>query len=139
QAPRVVAASLRCVGRGRAVSVPSRRNRAIYTLSRFAPSSLMSRLAARGREVPGAVPGASAGRNGAVRAVPREAMRKGEYDASHLEDGSGPIGSRPRSRTGVLLQWCPDLLEGETAETTGDRRRSPPPARLSARPSRRPC
>ena len=49
QAPRVVAESLRDVGRGRAVSVPSRRYRAIYTISRFAPSRLMARLAARGR------------------------------------------------------------------------------------------
>src|SRR5690625_5954733 len=54
QAPRVVAVSLRDVGRGRAVSVPSRRYRAIYTISRFAPSRLMARLAARGRCAPGA-------------------------------------------------------------------------------------
>ena len=48
-APRVVEESLRDVGRGKALSVPSRRYRAIYTVARFAPTGLMSRLAARGR------------------------------------------------------------------------------------------
>src|SRR5699024_890181 len=114
---------------GRAVSVPSRRYRAIYTISRFGPSRLMARLAARGRGAPGAAPGASRGRHGAARPVPREATRKGEHDASQPEGGSEPNGSRPRSRSGVFLQWRPDLLEGETAETTEDRCRSPPRAR----------
>ena len=48
-APRVVEESLRDVVRGKALSVPSRRYRAIYTVARFAPTGLMSRLAARGR------------------------------------------------------------------------------------------
>ncbi|MDN5687879.1 MAG: SDR family NAD(P)-dependent oxidoreductase [Brachybacterium sp.] len=49
EAPRVVAESLRDVERGKAVSVPSRRYRAIYTIAGFAPSGLVARLAARGR------------------------------------------------------------------------------------------
>lgn len=48
-APRVVADSLRDVGRGKAVSVPSRRYKAIYTAARLAPTGLMAKLAARGR------------------------------------------------------------------------------------------
>ncbi|RCS71048.1 SDR family NAD(P)-dependent oxidoreductase [Brachybacterium alimentarium] len=48
-APRVVEESLRDVDRGKSLSVPSRRYRAIYTAARFAPAGLMSRLAARGR------------------------------------------------------------------------------------------
>ena len=49
EAPRVVEESLRDAGRGKAVSVPSRRYTAIWTATRFAPSGLMARLAARGR------------------------------------------------------------------------------------------
>lgn len=49
EAPRVVEESLRDVGRGKAVSVPSRRYRAIYAASRIAPPSLVARLAERGR------------------------------------------------------------------------------------------
>ncbi|MBP2381493.1 SDR family NAD(P)-dependent oxidoreductase [Brachybacterium sacelli] len=49
EAPRVVEESLRDVRRGRAVSVPSRRYRAIYTAARFVPSGLMARAAERGR------------------------------------------------------------------------------------------
>lgn len=48
-APRVVGDSLRDVGRGKAVSVPSKRYKAIYTAARLAPTGLMSKLAARGR------------------------------------------------------------------------------------------
>ena len=49
EAPRVVTESLRDVTRGRAVSVPSRRYRAIFTAAQLVPTGLMSRLAARGR------------------------------------------------------------------------------------------
>ena len=49
EAPRVVEESLRDAGRGKAVSVPSRRYTAIWTAARLAPSGLMARLAARGR------------------------------------------------------------------------------------------
>ena len=49
EAPRVVAESLEDARRGRAVSVPSRRYRGIWTAARFAPPGLVSRLAARGR------------------------------------------------------------------------------------------
>ncbi|APX34030.1 short-chain dehydrogenase [Brachybacterium sp. P6-10-X1] len=49
EAPRVVTESLRDVERGKAVSVPSRRYRAIWTLAQLAPSGLMARLAERGR------------------------------------------------------------------------------------------
>lgn len=48
-APRVVEESLRDVGRGRAVSVPSKRYKAIYTAARLAPTGLMAKLASRGR------------------------------------------------------------------------------------------
>ncbi|WP_193119198.1 SDR family NAD(P)-dependent oxidoreductase [Brachybacterium tyrofermentans] len=48
-APRVVEDSLRDVGRGKAVSVPSKRYKAIYTAARLAPTGLMAKLAARGR------------------------------------------------------------------------------------------
>src|SRR5699024_3560043 len=49
EAPRVVEESLRDAERGKAVSVPSKRYTAIWTLSQLAPSGLMARLAARGR------------------------------------------------------------------------------------------
>lgn len=49
EAPRVVTDSLEGARRGRAVSVPSRRYRAIWTAARFAPPALVSHLAARGR------------------------------------------------------------------------------------------
>ena len=49
EAPRVVEESLRDAERRKAVSVPSRRYTAIWTLSQLAPSGLMARLAARGR------------------------------------------------------------------------------------------
>ncbi|ATG50126.1 short-chain dehydrogenase [Brachybacterium vulturis] len=49
QAPRVVEESLRDAARGKAVSVPSKRYKAIYTAARLAPTGLMARLAARGR------------------------------------------------------------------------------------------
>ena len=49
EAPRMVEESLRHAGRGKAVSVPSRRYTAIWTAARLAPSGLMARLAARGR------------------------------------------------------------------------------------------
>ena len=49
EAPRVVSESLRDVARGKAVSVPSRRYKAIYTAARLAPTGLMARLAALGR------------------------------------------------------------------------------------------
>ena len=49
EAPRVVAESLRDADRGRAVSVPSRRYKAIWTAARLAPTDLMAKLAARGR------------------------------------------------------------------------------------------
>ena len=49
EAPRVVEESLHDVERGKAVSVPSKRYTAIWTLSQLAPSGLMARLAARGR------------------------------------------------------------------------------------------
>ncbi|QNN82809.1 SDR family NAD(P)-dependent oxidoreductase [Brachybacterium sp. Z12] len=49
EAPRVVSESLRDVARAKAVSVPSRRYKAIYTAARLAPDGLMARLAALGR------------------------------------------------------------------------------------------
>ena len=49
EAPRVVTESLQDVARGKAVSVPSRRYKAIYTAARLAPTGLMARLAAMGR------------------------------------------------------------------------------------------
>src|SRR5699024_6308921 len=49
EAPRVVEESLRDVARGRAVSVPSTRYKAIVTAARLAPTGLMAKLAARGR------------------------------------------------------------------------------------------
>ena len=49
ETPRVVEESLRDAERRKAVSVPSRRYTAIWTLSQLAPSGLMARLAARGR------------------------------------------------------------------------------------------
>ncbi|MFE5775213.1 SDR family NAD(P)-dependent oxidoreductase [Brachybacterium sp. NPDC056505] len=48
-APRVVEESLRDAARGRAVSVPSRRYRAIVGLTRFFPAGLLAKAAARGR------------------------------------------------------------------------------------------
>lgn len=48
-APRVVEESLRDVARGKSLSVPSKRYKAIYTAARLAPTGLMARLAARGR------------------------------------------------------------------------------------------
>ena len=45
----VFGAPLRHAGRGKAVSVPSRRYTAIWTAARLAPSGPMARLAARGR------------------------------------------------------------------------------------------
>lgn len=48
-APRVIEESLRDVARGRAVSVPSKRYKAIYTVARIAPTGLMAKLASRGR------------------------------------------------------------------------------------------
>lgn len=49
EAPAVVEESLRDVARGKAVSVPSRRYKAIYAVARLAPAGLVARLAARGR------------------------------------------------------------------------------------------
>ena len=49
ETPRVVEESLRDAERGKAVSVPSKRYRAIWTVSQLAPSEVMARLAARGR------------------------------------------------------------------------------------------
>ncbi|WP_434175893.1 SDR family NAD(P)-dependent oxidoreductase [Brachybacterium conglomeratum] len=49
EAPRVVEESLRDAERGKAVSVPSKRYKAIWTVSQLAPSGVMARLAARGR------------------------------------------------------------------------------------------
>lgn len=49
EAPRVVGESLRDVEKGKAVSVPSKRYKAIYTVARLAPTGLMAKLAARGR------------------------------------------------------------------------------------------
>ena len=49
EVPRVVSESLRDVERGKAVSVPSKRYKAIYTVARLAPTGLMAKLAARGR------------------------------------------------------------------------------------------
>lgn len=49
EAPRVVEESLHHAGRGKAVSVPSKRYKAIWTVSQLAPSGLMARLAAQGR------------------------------------------------------------------------------------------
>ncbi|MCG7308191.1 SDR family oxidoreductase [Brachybacterium sp. ACRRE] len=48
-APRVVEESLHDVARGRAISVPSRRYRAIVALTRFLPTGLLAKAAARGR------------------------------------------------------------------------------------------
>ncbi|MGP9614488.1 MULTISPECIES: SDR family NAD(P)-dependent oxidoreductase [unclassified Brachybacterium] len=49
EAPRVVEESLRDVARGKAVSVPSKRYKALYTVARLAPTGLVARVAARGR------------------------------------------------------------------------------------------
>lgn len=49
EAPRVVEESLRDAERGKAVSVPSKRYKAIWTVSQLAPSGVMARLAAKGR------------------------------------------------------------------------------------------
>ncbi|WP_394216417.1 SDR family NAD(P)-dependent oxidoreductase [Brachybacterium vulturis] len=49
EAPRVVEESLRDAARGKTVSVPSRRYKAIVAAARLAPTGLMARLAARGR------------------------------------------------------------------------------------------
>ena len=49
EAPRVVEESLRDAERGKAVSVPSKRYKGIWTVSQLAPSEVMARLAARGR------------------------------------------------------------------------------------------
>ncbi|MDN5901286.1 MAG: SDR family NAD(P)-dependent oxidoreductase, partial [Brachybacterium sp.] len=43
EAPRVVEESLRDAARGKAVSVPSKRYKAIYTVARLAPTGLMAR------------------------------------------------------------------------------------------------
>lgn len=48
-APTVVAESLRDAARGRSVSIPSLRYKALVALARFAPASLVARLAERGR------------------------------------------------------------------------------------------
>lgn len=49
EAPRVVEESLLDAARGKAVSVPSKRYKAIYTVARLAPTGLVARVAARGR------------------------------------------------------------------------------------------
>ncbi len=49
RAPYVVAASLRDVERGKAVSIPSLRYKTLITLSRVAPAGLASRLGRKGR------------------------------------------------------------------------------------------
>lgn len=49
EAPRVVTESLQDVGRGEAVSAPSKRYKTIYTAARLAPTGLMAKLAAIGR------------------------------------------------------------------------------------------
>ena len=49
EAPRVVEESLRDVAQGKAVSVPSKRYKAITTIAKLAPTGLMAKLAARGR------------------------------------------------------------------------------------------
>lgn len=48
-APTVVSESLRDIARGRAVSIPSAKYKALVTLARFVPSSVVARAAARGR------------------------------------------------------------------------------------------
>lgn len=48
-APTVVSESLRDVARGRAVSIPSTKYKALVALTRFAPSSLVARAATTGR------------------------------------------------------------------------------------------
>lgn len=48
-APTVVAESLRDAAHGRAVSIPSTKYKALVALTRFVPSSLVARVAARGR------------------------------------------------------------------------------------------
>jgi short-subunit dehydrogenase len=48
-APTVVEESLRDVARGRAVSIPSTKYKALVALSRFVPSSVVARAAATGR------------------------------------------------------------------------------------------
>src|SRR5699024_2081385 len=49
EAPRVVEEPLRDVAKGKAVSVPSKRYKAITTIAKLAPTGLMATLAARGR------------------------------------------------------------------------------------------
>jgi uncharacterized protein len=49
EAPRVVGESLRDAARGRSVSIPSVRYKALVALSRLAPDALVVRAAARGR------------------------------------------------------------------------------------------
>ncbi|GAB2521829.1 hypothetical protein GCM10027267_18430 [Paramicrobacterium agarici] len=49
EADAVVATALKDAGRGRAVSIPSARYRAIVSASRVVPAALSQRLAARGR------------------------------------------------------------------------------------------
>ena len=49
EAPRVVEESLRDAERGKAVSVPSKRYKAIWAVSQLTPSGVMARLAAKGR------------------------------------------------------------------------------------------
>ena len=48
-APSVVRAGLRAAGRGRAVTIPSLRYKAIVALSRLVPRSLTAGVARRGR------------------------------------------------------------------------------------------
>ena len=45
----MVEESLRDVAQGKAVSVPSKRYKAITTIAKLAPTGLMAKLAARGR------------------------------------------------------------------------------------------
>ena len=45
----MVEESLHDVERGKAVSVPSKRYKAIWTVAQLAPSGVMARLAAKGR------------------------------------------------------------------------------------------
>ena len=49
EAPRVVEESLRDAERGKPISIPSKRYKAIWTAAKFAPPRLVAHLAARGR------------------------------------------------------------------------------------------
>jgi short-subunit dehydrogenase len=49
EAPRVVEESLRDAERGKSVSVPSKRYKAIWAVSQLAPAGVMARLATKGR------------------------------------------------------------------------------------------